>query len=54
MGKPTAHDLKLDADMILVAQAALLIDASHDVTVIADNVAHLGIFIPAANWQSIP
>lgn len=54
MGKPTAHDLRLDADMILVAQAALLIAAGHDVTLITDNIAHLAFFITAADWQSIP
>ena len=53
-GKPTAHNLRLDADMILVAQAALLIAAGHDVTIITGNIAHLSLFVPAADWQSIP
>lgn len=53
MGKPTSHDLRLDADVILAAQAATLIAESHDVTIATDNIAHLSLFVPAARWQDI-
>jgi predicted nucleic acid-binding protein len=53
MGKPTAHNLRLDADVILAAQAALLIADGHDVTIATDNVAHLSLFVPAARWRDI-
>lgn len=53
MGKPTADDLALDGDMILCAQAALLIDDGDAVTVATTNVSHLSIFVPSARWQEI-
>ncbi len=53
MGKPTAHPQRLDADMIIAAQAALLIADGHDVTVATNNIAHLSLFVPAARWQDI-
>jgi predicted nucleic acid-binding protein len=53
MGKPTAHHLRLDADMIIAAQAALLIADGHEVTVATGNVSHLSLFVPAARWQDI-
>ena len=53
MGKPTAHHLRLDADMILVAQAALLIEDGDDVVIATSNVAHLSLFAPAFNWEDI-
>ena len=53
MGKPTAHHLRLDADMILVAQAALLIEDGDDVVVATGNVSHLNLFAPAFKWQDI-
>jgi|SRR5215813_8021349 len=54
MGRQTAHNLRLDADMILAAQAALLIEVGHEVTIITPNASHLSLFVPAADWQSIP
>lgn len=54
MGRPTAHDLKLDADCILAAQAALLRADGHTVIVATSNVAHLALFVPAARWRDIP
>lgn len=53
MGKPTADDRALDADMILAAQAALLIDDGDSVIVATTNVSHLALFIPASHWQEI-
>jgi predicted nucleic acid-binding protein len=53
MGKPTASDQALDADMILAAQAALLIADGDSVIVATTNVSHLSLFIPAARWQDI-
>lgn len=54
IGRPTAHDLKLDADCILAAQADLLSADGHAVIVATSNVSHLGVFVPAARWQDIP
>ena len=53
MGKPTAHHLRLDADMILVAQAALLIEDGDGVIIATSNVSHLSLFAPAFIWQDI-
>jgi predicted nucleic acid-binding protein len=53
MGKPTASDQALDADMILAAQAALLIEDGDSVTVATTNVSHLVLFVPAALWHEI-
>ena len=53
MGRPTAHNLKLDADCIIAAQADLLSADGHAVTVATSNVAHLALFVPAARWQDI-
>lgn len=53
LGKPTASNLRLDADAILVAQADLLIADGEDVVIATDNVRHLSLFVPAENWRSI-
>lgn len=53
MGKPAAHNLRLDADMIIAAQAALFIAAGHEVVIATSNVSHLSLFVPAARWQDI-
>jgi hypothetical protein len=53
MGRPTASNLRLDADAIIAAQASLLIDDGDEVIVATSNVAHLSLFVPAAEWQSI-
>lgn len=52
-GKPTASDQSLDADVIIAAQADLLIDDGDAVTVATHNVSHLSRFVPAARWQDI-
>lgn len=53
LGKPTASDQSLDADVIIAAQASLLIDDGDAVIVATHNVNHLSRFIPAARWQDI-
>ncbi|MFN7947781.1 MAG: hypothetical protein U0Z53_20700 [Blastocatellia bacterium] len=53
MGRPTAADHKLDADVILSAQAALLMADGHEVMVATGNVSHIAIFVPAAVWRDI-
>lgn len=52
-GLPTAGPAELDADMILAAQAALLIGAGHTVVVATTNVGHLSRLVPADLWQQI-
>jgi len=53
LGRPTASDLSLDADVIVAAQASLLIDDGDDVIIATSNPKHLSIFVPAARWQDI-
>ena len=53
MGKPTATDQSLDADMILAAQAALLLADGDSVIVASTNVSHLALFVPAALWHEV-
>jgi len=52
-GKPTADPKELDGDVILAAQAQLLIDAGHDVVVATSNVGHLSRVAPAQLWNTI-
>ncbi|MBD2604154.1 nucleic acid-binding protein [Scytonema hofmannii FACHB-248] len=53
-GQPTADDKALDGDVILSAQARLLLcDGTTEVIVATTNVAHLSQFITALDWQSI-
>ena len=52
-GYPSAHHLRLDADVILAAQAASLILEGHNVVIATDNVSHLIHYVPAARWQDI-
>ena len=53
MGKPTANALSLDGDMIIAAQADLLLADGDEVVIATGNVAHLSLFVPAAQWQDI-
>jgi len=52
-GVPTADRHALDGDVILCAQANILIDAGIDVVIASDNAVHLSRFAPAARWQDI-
>ncbi len=53
IGKQTASDQALDADMILAAQALLLINGGDEVVIATTNPKHLSLFVPAAIWQDI-
>ncbi|WP_205703983.1 type II toxin-antitoxin system VapC family toxin [Candidatus Chloroploca sp. Khr17] len=52
-GKPTAAHDALDGDVILAAQAALLIGIGHSVVIATTNVGHLSRMVPADEWQNI-
>jgi hypothetical protein len=52
-GVATADRHALDGDVILAAQAILLLETGLDVIVATDNVSHLSRFTPAARWQDI-
>jgi hypothetical protein len=53
LGRQSADDASLDADMILVAQAGAH-DKDGDETVIATtNVRHLALFASARIWREI-
>lgn len=54
IGKPTADALSLDADVIIAAQADLLIEDGDEVTIATTNPKHLSLFVPALRWQDIP
>ncbi len=53
LGKPTANNLRLDADAIIAAQADLLLADGDEVVIATSNVMHLSLFVPAARWQDI-
>lgn len=53
IGKQTAGNSSLDADVILAAQAAILVAAGHSVIVATTNVKHLDIFVEARLWNDI-
>ncbi len=52
-GRPTADDKALDGDVILAAQASLLINAGHETIIATTNVGHLSRFVNAKEWKSI-
>lgn len=53
IGRPTAADAALDADVIIAPQASLLIEDGDEVIVATTNPKHLSLFVPAARWQDI-
>jgi hypothetical protein len=53
-GKPTAPDLSLDGDVILVAQTFILEQNLDEKVVIATtNIKHLSLFVDAREWKNI-
>lgn len=53
LGKPTASENALDADMILCAQTNGISADPDDVIIATTNVAHLSLFAKAAEWNTI-
>jgi predicted nucleic acid-binding protein len=50
-GRPTAHELTLDADAILAGQAATI--SGQEVVVATGNPRHIARFVPAQPWEEI-
>ena len=53
MGRQSADDASLDADMILAAQAGALVRAGDETVIATTNVRHLALFAPAHIWSEI-
>ena len=53
MGRQSADDASLDADMILVAQASALVRAGDETVIATTNVRHLTLFASARIWREI-
>jgi hypothetical protein len=53
VGRPSAHDASLDADMILAAQARAFVDDRTETVIATTNVRHLALFTPARIWREI-
>jgi predicted nucleic acid-binding protein len=53
MGRQSADDAALDADMILAAQAASLVRAGDETVISTTNVRHLALFASARLWTEI-
>ena len=53
MGRKSADDASLDADMILVAQAWVLARDGNEPVIATTNVRHLALFSPARLWREI-
>jgi hypothetical protein len=53
MGRQSADDASLDADMVLAAQAAALVRAGGETVIATTNVRHLAVFSPARIWRDI-
>jgi predicted nucleic acid-binding protein len=52
-GKPTADNQALDGDVILAAQALLLVRQEFSYVIATSNTKHLVLFAEAKNWQEI-
>jgi predicted nucleic acid-binding protein len=52
-GKQSADDAALDGDVLIAAQAVLLMDDGDNVVVATSNVRHLSLFAPAKLWREI-
>src|ERR1019366_7346804 len=53
MGRQSAGDASLDADMILAAQAGALAREGDETVIAATNVRHLALFSSARIWRDI-
>jgi hypothetical protein len=53
LGRQSADDASLDADMILAAQAGALARKDNDTVIATTNVRHLALFSTARIWQEI-
>jgi hypothetical protein len=53
VGRPSADDASLDADMILAAQAGALVRAGDETVIATTNVRHLTLFASARMWREI-
>ena len=53
MGRQSATDASLDADMILAAQATILGANGGDAVIATTNVRHLALFASARIWREI-
>ena len=53
MGRQSADDASLDADMILAAQAVALARDGNEPVIATTNVRHLELFTPARLWREI-
>jgi len=53
MGRQSADDASLDADMILVAQAGAVVHDRDETVIATTNVRHLASFASARIWREI-
>jgi hypothetical protein len=53
MGRQSADDASLDADMILAAQAGAPVRAGDQTVIATTNVRHLALFASARIWREI-
>jgi hypothetical protein len=53
MGRQSAGDTSLDADMILAAQAWALVRDGDETVIATTNVRHLALFASARIWHEI-
>ena len=52
-GKKSADDAALDGDVLIAAQAVLLMGEEDEVVIATSNVRHLNLFAPAKFWKDI-
>ena len=52
-GRPTADNAALDADVILAAQASILIEEGSEAIIASSNPRHLSMFVSTDEWQSL-
>ena len=53
LGRKSADDASLDADMILAAQAEALNTGDSQALIATTNVRHLALFVPARQWRDV-